>query len=90
GDEIASTTLPASVRAAADLASLALAQNWMYRLGTRLLPAVMSIFRRGDWISNAPYPLSRWTKGRPLPPFTAGFRSWWRKARAGKEMDASP
>ena len=90
GDEIASTTLPASVRAAAGLASLALAQNWMYRLGTRLLPAVMSIFRRGDWISYAPYPLSRWTKGRPLPPFTAGFRSWWRKARAGKEMDASP
>ena len=26
-----------------------------------------------------PIPLSRWTKARPLPPFTAGFRGWWRR-----------
>ena len=79
GDEFAEATLPAPVRLTASLASIALAQNWLYRLGTRFLPGIMSIFKRGNWIPHAPYPLSRWTKARPLPPFTASFRKWWRK-----------
>lgn len=80
GDAVALPTMPTPIRAAADFTSLALAQNWIYRLGTRILPTVMSVFKRADgWIRSAPYPLSRWTKGRPLPPFTAGFRKWWRK-----------
>lgn len=79
GDELAAPTMPAPIRAAARLSAFALAQNWIYRLGARILPLVMSIFRRGDWIPSAPYPLSRWTKARPLPPFTAGFRQWWGK-----------
>jgi hypothetical protein len=79
--------MPAPIRASAGLTSLALAQNWIYRLGTRILPVVMSIFKRADgWISSAPYPLSRWTKGRPLPPFTAHFRHWW-TVRSAKRKD---
>jgi hypothetical protein len=79
--------MPVPIRAAAGFASLALTQNWIYRFGTRLLPTVMSIFKRGDWIPSAPYPLNRWTKARPLPPFTAGFRSWWINVRSAKEKD---
>jgi L-lactate dehydrogenase complex protein LldF len=78
GDAFSLPTVGESLRTTASLASLALAQNWLYRIGTRLLPAVMSLFRRGDWIPNAPYPLGRWTKARPLPPFTARFRQWWK------------
>ena len=77
GDEFAAPTLPAPVRLTANLASFALAQNWIYRFGTKILPTLMSIFKRGDWIPGAPYPLSRWTKVRPLPPFSARFRQWW-------------
>lgn len=78
GDDFAASTIPSPIRVAAGLTSLALAQNWIYRFGTRLLPTLMSIFKRADgWIPAAPYPLSRWTKARPLPPFTAGFRTWW-------------
>src|ERR1041384_3874105 len=65
GDEFAQSTISAPIRVTAGLASFALAQNWLYRFGTRLLPALMSIFRRGNWISKAPYPLSRWTQARP-------------------------
>jgi L-lactate dehydrogenase complex protein LldF len=86
GDEFAEPALPASLRVTAGLASLALAQNWLYRLGTRVLPVLMSIFKRGDWIPRAPYPLSRWTNARPLPAFTARFRSWW-NARSVKSKD---
>lgn len=84
GDAVELLTMPMPIRASASLASLALSQNWIYRFGTRLLPALMAIFQRGNWIPWAPYPLSRWTKGRPLPPFTANFRSWWRNVRSSK------
>ena len=50
GDEFAAPTLPVPIRLTAGLASFALAQNWLYRFGTRLLPTLMSIFKRGDWI----------------------------------------
>ncbi len=85
GDAIALPTMSVPIRATASLASAALAQNWIYRFGTLLLPAIMSMFKRNGWIEWAPYPLSRWTKARPLPAFTAGFRSWWRKMRFAKE-----
>src|SRR5512133_16622 len=77
GDKLSDATLPVLIRATAALASFALAQNWLYRFGTRLLPTLLSIFKRGNWIPSAPYPLSRWTKARPLPAFTARFRGWW-------------
>ncbi len=88
GDEFSAPTMPISVRATAVLTSIALAQNWIYRLGTRVLPIFMSVFRRGDWIPNAPYPLSRWTKARPLPPFSAKFRNWWAKLSSTKQKDS--
>ena len=89
GDEFSGSSMPAPIQGIAGLASLALAQNWIYRFGTRLLPFLMSVFKRDGWIPSAPYPLSRWTKVRPLPPFAAGFRRWWsvRSASAkGKEL----
>jgi L-lactate dehydrogenase complex protein LldF len=89
GDAVELPTMPMPVRAAAGFASLALSQNWIYRFGTHLLPAVMTIFKRGNWIPWAPYPLSRWTKGRPLPPFTAGFRKWWMNVRSAERKDSA-
>ena len=89
GDEFAEPALSAPIRGAADLASFVLAQNWLYRFGTRLLPALMSVFKRGDWIPKAPYPLSRWTEARPLLPFTASFRSWWNKHRSAQDEDSA-
>jgi L-lactate dehydrogenase complex protein LldF len=87
GDEFAEATIPTPIRMTAELASFALAQNWLYRFGTRLLPTIMSIFKRGNWIPSAPYPLSRWTIARPLPEFTAGFRTWWKNVRSPKRKD---
>jgi L-lactate dehydrogenase complex protein LldF len=89
GDEFAEPTLPLPLRVTATLGAFALAQNWLYRVGTRFLPTVMSVFKRGDWVPRAPYPLSRWTKARPLPPFTAGFRSWWTNRRSDPRKDAA-
>jgi L-lactate dehydrogenase complex protein LldF len=87
GDEFAAATMPGSVQAAARLAALALGRDWLYALGTRLLPAVTRVFARGGWIASAPYPLSRWTKVRPLPAFSARFRQWWR-SRGGHGKEA--
>jgi L-lactate dehydrogenase complex protein LldF len=81
GDAIELSTISMPLQAAADLGSFALSQNWLYRFGTKLLPIFMSIFERGDWIQYAPYPLNRWTKVRPMPAFTASFRSWWKKRK---------
>ncbi|MGE5462278.1 MAG: 4Fe-4S dicluster domain-containing protein, partial [Syntrophothermus sp.] len=89
GDDFAEATMPLPIRATAGIASFALAQNWLYRIGTRMLPYMMAIFQRDHWIPSAPYPLSRWTTARPLPPFTAGFRSWWGKARSPKGKDST-
>lgn len=89
GDVIALPTIAAPIRAAASLASLALSQNWIYRLGTRILPIINPFFRKNNWLSNMPYPISRWTKVRPLPPFGAGFRNWWKNVRSAQQKDSS-
>ncbi len=89
GDEFAASSMPAPLRAVAALASLALAQNWIYRFGTRLLSFFMSVFGRDGWIARAPYPLSRWTDGRPLPAFNASFRQWWKTHTPGKKKEIS-
>ena len=78
GDEVAGPSMPVPIRAMAGMASMALGWNWIYRFGTGILPFFMSVFKRGEWIPSAPYPLNRWTKARPLPPFNASFRNWWR------------
>ena len=83
GDSVSTPSMPVPIRAVAGLTSLALSWNWIYRFGTNLLPFFMGVFKRGDWISSAPYPLSRWTRARPLPPFNAHFRKWW-KTRGAK------
>jgi hypothetical protein len=56
---------------------MALAWNWIYRFGAQFLPIINPFFRKNKWLSNMPYPLSRWTKVRPLPPFVSKFRRWW-------------
>jgi L-lactate dehydrogenase complex protein LldF len=89
GDAISLPTIPAPIRAAASIGSVALAQNWIYRFGALILPAIMSIFKRDGWIPSAPYPLSRWTKSRPLPPFTSHFRRWWKTARPTQGKDST-
>jgi L-lactate dehydrogenase complex protein LldF len=88
GDEVSVPRMPAPIQAVAGMASLALGWNWIYRFGTGLLPFFMSIFKRGSWIPSAPYPLSRWTRVRPLPPFNAHFRQWW-KQRGAEEKETS-
>jgi L-lactate dehydrogenase complex protein LldF len=88
GDAIALPTISIPIRATAKLASLALAHNWIYRFGARLLTMISPFFRKNNWLSNMPYPLNRWTKVRPLPPFGARFRSWW-KVRSAKQTDSA-
>jgi L-lactate dehydrogenase complex protein LldF len=86
GDDVSGPNMSAPIRAMASMASLALGWNWIYRFGTGLLPSLMSVFKRGNWIPSTPYPLSRWTRVRPLPPFNAHFRQWWKNhGLKGKE-----
>lgn len=84
GDEFSEPTMPKPIRFTASLASLALAWNWIYRFGARIVPIINPFFLHNGWLSGMPYPLSRWTKVRPLPAFTARFRLWW-KVRSSKE-----
>jgi L-lactate dehydrogenase complex protein LldF len=89
GDAVELPTMPLPIRATASLASLALAQNWIYRLGARLLPIINPFFRKDNWLSGMPYPISRWTKVRPLPLFGATFRSWWKNMRSANGKDST-
>jgi L-lactate dehydrogenase complex protein LldF len=82
GDEFSKPSIPLPLRGTAALACVALAWNWIYRLGARILPAINPFFRRDGWLSGLPYPLSRWTKVRPLPAFSAHFRQWWNEHSA--------
>jgi len=89
GDAFALPTVSTPIQATATLTSLVLAQNWMYRLGSLLLPLINPFFRKNNWLSNMPYPLNRWTKVRPLPQFSAGFRNWWKNVRSVNKTDSS-
>jgi L-lactate dehydrogenase complex protein LldF len=87
GDDFSASTMPIMIRTIAIISGFALAKNWVYRFGTRLLPFFMSLFKRDDWIHWMPYPLDRWTKVRPLPPFSAHFRIWWNvRTKTGKNL----
>ena len=89
GDSFALPTVPLPIRATASLSSVALSQSWMYRVAARLLPLINPFFRRNNWLSGMPYPLSRWTKVRPLPLFGAQFRTWWKNVRSIREKDST-
>jgi L-lactate dehydrogenase complex protein LldF len=86
GDEFAGPAIPNAIRATAEMATLGLGRSWIYRLGSRLLPLINPFFRRNGWLTSMPFPMSRWTRVRPLPPFGAAFRRWWKKhaSEAGK------
>jgi len=84
GDEVSGPVMPSPIRAAAAFTGLGLAWSRFYRLGTRLFPSINILYRRDGWLIRAPYPLSRWTKARPLPPFSGRFRSWWKKRQSLK------
>lgn len=88
GDEFFKPAISLPLRGTAALASAALAWNWIYRFGARILPIINPFFRRNGWLSNMPYPLSRWTKVRPLPAFGSRFRQWW-NVRSVKGKDST-
>ena len=89
GDAFALPAVSMPIRATARLSSVALSQSWMYRVAGRLLPLINPFFRRNNWLSGMPYPLSRWTKVRPLPLFGARFRTWWKNVRSVREKGSS-
>lgn len=77
GDAVERATIPPTTRLAAQLGAIALGTPWLYRLGTRLLTVMQKPFRHGNWLPALPAPLSRWTRVRPMPAFSARFRKWW-------------
>jgi len=89
GDAFALPAISMPIRATARLSSVTLSQSWMYRVAGRLLPLINPFFRRNNWLSGMPYPLSRWTKVRPLPPFGARFRTWWKNVRSVRGKDST-
>jgi len=57
---------------------------WSYRLAARLGRLGQVAFARGGRIRRAPFPLSRWTSGRDLPPIASRtFRERWKRSRRG-------
>ena len=89
GDAFALPAISMPIRATARLSSVTLSQSWMYRVAGRLLPLINPFFRRNNWLSGMPYPLSRWTKVRPLPLFGARFRTWWKNVRSVRGKGSS-
>jgi len=62
---------------------------WSYRLAARLGRAGQVVFARGGRIRRAPFPLSRWTSGRDLPPIASRtFRERWKRTRRGSRNGA--
>lgn len=64
--------------------------SWMwsssrrYRLSTRISRFGQSLLRRGGRIPRAPWPLSRWTRDRDLPPVARRtFHERWRRGSRG-------
>ena len=59
-----------------------------YRLFARLSRLGQRVFVRRGRIARAPFPLSRWTKDRDLPPVAAEtFRERWARTHDAKEID---
>ena len=48
-DEFSKPSMPAPIRVTASLTSLALAWNWVYRLGVYILPIINPFLRRDGW-----------------------------------------
>ncbi len=56
----------------------------LYRLAARVSRMGQVVFRRGGKIPRAPWPLSRWTRGRDLPPIASKtFHELWRERHRG-------
>jgi L-lactate dehydrogenase complex protein LldF len=79
GDTFEKPIAPTLMRVSARAGTLALAQAWLYELGTQIVKFVQRPLQRGEWLPKLPPPLDRWTMTRPLPKFGADFRAWWRK-----------
>ena len=78
GDAHGEPGLPTAMRIVAGAVSIALTWSPIYEFGGRVLSCLSRVLSRGAWLWTAPYPLSRWTKVRPLPSFDSRFRHWWR------------
>lgn len=56
----------------------------LYKIGTKIAPAAMSPFTKGDKISNGPGPLKAWTEIREFPaPNKESFRDWFKNREKG-------
>jgi L-lactate dehydrogenase complex protein LldF len=75
---------PSVERAAFGAWSRAWARPWMYRWFGRLSRVGQWPTARGRRVRRAPWPLSRWTRGRDLPTVApAMFRERWARRRGG-------
>jgi L-lactate dehydrogenase complex protein LldF len=82
--EVARTKAPVLERAAYRGFSLAWSRPVPYRLAAAVARAAGRLFVRAGAIRRAPFPLSRWTRGRDLPPVAKKtFRSRWREGGSG-------
>jgi L-lactate dehydrogenase complex protein LldF len=81
GDEISPPVLPGRFQAAVKGARFALDTPWLYRLGSRILLAMMIVKKKEGWLTWLPPPANRWTRIRPFPIFQARFRSKWKTSQ---------
>ncbi len=84
GDATEPALLPAIARTGAQIGEAMFSTPWLYRLGARLSAVAQARLQRGDWLSNLPPPLNRWTSVRPFPVLRNEFRAWWSKRRGGE------
>ncbi len=79
GDQFENAITSRMLRASASVGASTLGSSRLYRFGARMLRAIQTPFRRGNWIPTLPPPLNRWTNVRPFPAVRNDFREWWSK-----------
>lgn len=83
GDKVTDISMPIAIQASAAITSIGSSNSWMYNLVSKF-GSILTLFKGKDgWINSGPYPLSRWTKVRPLPAFASKFRNWWKERERG-------
>jgi len=82
--DVARERAGAAERSAFRTWSEAWSRPWTYRLAARLGRVGQVVFARDGRIRRAPFPLSRWTSGRDLPPIAGRtFRERWKRSERG-------
>ena len=83
GDAIEPPIAPPILRVGAQAGAIGLSTPWLYRFGSQALKIAQMPLAKNGWMAKLPPPLNRWTMVRPMPAFSADFRSWWDR-RVGK------